>query len=182
MLSSLSDVGERAVVEGILKLLSPCPKEALPIGDDASALSLGNGLALVVKADMLVASTDVPPGMSNQQIGRKVVTMNFSDLAAMGAKPTGILVSLGLPRNFRVGEALDIMRGLVSEAREYGACTMGGDTGEASDLVISCAVLGICQKRRLIKRSGAKPGDYVAVTGFFGKTASGLKILMEKML
>jgi thiamine-monophosphate kinase len=181
MLSSLSDIGERAVVEKILKLLSPCPKEALPIGDDASALSLGNGLALVVKADMLVASTDVPPGMSNQQIGRKVVTMNFSDLAAKGAKPAGILVSLGLPRKLRVSEALDIMRGLVSEAREYGACTLGGDTGEASDLVVSGMAIGFAEESKLVRRSGASPGDILAVTGPFGSTGAGLKLLLEEL-
>jgi thiamine-monophosphate kinase len=72
-----------------------------------------------------------------------------------------------------------IGKGLNAGAREYNAYILGGDTNEASDLVISCAVLGICQKPYLIKRSGAKHGDYVAVTGFFGKTTSGLKILME---
>ena len=66
-----------------------------------------------------------------------------------------------------------IGKGLNDGAREYNAYVLGGDTNEASDLVISCAALGICQKRHLIKRSGAKPNDYVAVTGFFGKTASG---------
>nr|MDO8133665.1 thiamine-phosphate kinase [Candidatus Njordarchaeum guaymaensis] len=179
--SCVSDVGERAVVEKILRLLSPCPKEALPIGDDASALSLGNGLALVVKADLLVAATDVPPGMSSQQIGRKVVTMNFSDLAAKGAKPAGILVSLGLPRKFRVNKALDIMRGIVSEAKQYGACAMGGDTGESSDLIVSGMAFGFAEESKLVKRSGANPGDILAVTGSFGLTGAGLKLLLEGM-
>nr|MDO8100727.1 thiamine-phosphate kinase [Candidatus Njordarchaeota archaeon] len=177
--SSVSDVGERTVVEKILRLLSPCRKAALPIGDDASALSLGNGLALVVKADMLVAATDVPPGMSNQQIGRKVVTMCFSDLAAKGARPEGMLVSLGLPRRFGVDEALDIIRGIVSEAKQYGACVMGGDTGEASDLVVSGMAIGFAEESKLVKRSGASPGDILAVTGSFGLTGAGLKLLLE---
>jgi thiamine-monophosphate kinase len=179
--SSVSDVGERAVVERILRLFSPCPREALPIGDDASALSLGDGLALVVKADMLIAATDVPPGMSNQQIGRKVVTMNFSDLAAKGAKPSGILVSLGLPRSFGVNETLDVMRGVIVEAKRYGACVMGGDTGEASDLIVSGMAIGFAEESRLVKRSGAKPGDILAVTGPFGLTGAGLKLLLEGM-
>jgi thiamine-monophosphate kinase len=179
--SSVGDVGEHTVVEKILSMLSPCQKELLPVGDDAAAISLGSGLALVVKSDMLIAATDVPPGMSNQQIGRKAVTMNFSDLAAKGAKPSGILVSLGLPRNFGVNETLDIMRGVIIEAKRYGACVMGGDTGEASDLIVSAMAIGFAEESKLVRRNGAKPGDVLAVTGPFGLTGAGLKLLLEGM-
>lgn len=174
-------MGEREVVERILKLLSPCPREALPIGDDAAGFSLGNGLALVLKADMLVGTTDVPPGMSNTQIGRKVVTMNFSDLAAKGVKPTGFLASLGLPRDFDVEEALNLMKGIVSECRQYNACMMGGDTGEASDLIVSGMAFGLTDESRLVKRSGAAVEDVLAVTGPFGLTGAGLKLLLQGM-
>jgi thiamine-monophosphate kinase len=178
--SSVSDLGERKVVEKILKLLKPCPREALPIGEDASALSVGNGLALVVKADMLVGSTDVPPGMLATQIGRKAVTMNFSDLAAKGVKPTGILLSLGLPRDFNMEETLDIMRGAISESKKFGACVMGGDTGEADGLVVSGMAFGFAEESKLVRRSGAAVGDILAVTGPFGLTGAGLKLLLEK--
>jgi thiamine-monophosphate kinase len=178
---SVVDLGERKVVDRILKLLKPCPKEALPIGDDASALSLGNGIALVIKSDMLVASTDVPPGMTTTQIGKKVVTMNFSDLAAKGVTPTGFMLSLGLPRDFAVEDTLGIMRGIISECNQFGACVMGGDTGEAIGLIVSGMAFGFIEECKLVKRSGAAVGDILAVTGPFGLTAAGLKLILEKM-
>jgi thiamine-monophosphate kinase len=178
--SSVGDLGERKVVDRILKLLKPCPRGALPIGDDASALSVGNGLALVVKADMLVSSTDVPQGMSATQMGRKAVTMNFSDLAAKGVKPTGILLSLGLPRDFKMEATLDIMRGAISESEKFGACVMGGDTGEADSLVVSGMAFGFAEESKLVRRSGAAVGDILAVTGPFGLTGAGLKLLLER--
>ncbi|MDH5733773.1 MAG: thiamine-phosphate kinase, partial [Candidatus Bathyarchaeota archaeon] len=72
-----------------------------------------------------------------------------------------------------------IGKGLNAGAREYNAYVLGGDTNESSDLVISCTAFGIVEKRYLMKRSGAKPDDLVAVTGLFGKTSSGLKILLK---
>ena len=179
--SSVSDLGERKVVERILKLLKPCPRGALPIGDDASALSIGNGQALVVKSDMLVASTDMPPGMSTSQIGRKVVTMNFSDLAAKGANPVGFMLSLGLPRDFAVEDTLGIMRGVISESNRFGACVMGGDTGEANGLIVSGMAFGFAEVSKLVRRGGASIGDVLAVTGPFGLTGAGLKLLLEGM-
>jgi thiamine-monophosphate kinase len=179
--STVGDLGERKVVERILKLLKPCPKEALPIGDDASALSLGNGLALVIKSDMLVASTDVPPGMSAAQVGKKVVAMNFSDLAAKGVSPTGFMLSLGLPRDFAIEDTLGIMRGVISESSRFGACVMGGDTGEANGLIVSGMAFGFIEESRIVKRSGAAIGDILAVTGPFGLTGAGLKLLLERM-
>jgi thiamine-monophosphate kinase len=177
--STMRDVGERVVVQRILRILRSCPKQALPIGDDAAAISIDDGKALVVKADMLVGATDVPPGMTASQIGRKVVTMNFSDLAAKGVQPEGVLISLGVPRNYVVDDVLSIMRGVSAEARKSGAYVMGGDTGESSDLVVSGMAFGFTEVSNLVKRSGASVGDVLAVTGQFGMTGAGLKILLE---
>ncbi len=105
--------------------------------------------------------------------------MNISDLAAKGVQPLALLASIGVPRNFTKKDVWQIGRGLNEGAREYNAYVLGGDTNEASDLVISCTAFGICEKRHLMRRSGAKPSDIVAVTGLFGKTSSGLKILLE---
>jgi thiamine-monophosphate kinase len=128
---------------------------------------------------MLVGKTDVPPGMTLQQAARKTVVMNISDLAAKGVQPLAILASIGVPRNLTIKDIQKIGKGLNEGAREYNTYVLGGDTNEASDLIINCLAFGICEKRHLIRRSGAKPGDIVAVTGLFGKTSSGLKILLE---
>ena len=155
------------------------PNLPLGFGDDASAISINGDNVAVLKTDMLVGKTDVPPGMSLSQAARKAVVMNVSDFAAKGVKPLVMLVSLGLPRDFEEEDVKEIGKGLNEGAREYDAYIIGGDTNEASDLIISCSLLGFSSKERLISRCGAKPRDIVAVTGAFGKTAAGLKILLE---
>lgn len=180
-MSLAEELGERKIIELILECLDPMPNMPVPFGDDVSAINIEHGKLAVIKTDMLVGKTDVPLGMNFWQAARKAVVMNISDLAAKGVQPLALLVAIGVPRGLSKKNIQQIGEGLNAGAREYNAYVLGGDTNEASDLIISCAVLGICQKSRLIKRSGAKPGDYVAVTGFFGKTASGLKILMENL-
>jgi len=177
----VEELGERKIIDLILECLDQMPNMPVPFGDDVSAIDIGRGKLAVIKTDMLVGKTDVPKGMSLWQAARKAVVMNISDLAAKGVQPFALLASIGITRGLSKKDIQQIGKGLNTGAREYNAYILGGDTNEASDLVISCAAFGICQKRYLIKRSGAKPGDYVAVTGFFGKTASGLKILMENL-
>ncbi len=155
------------------------PNVSVPFGDDVSAVDIGHGELAVLKSDMLVGKTDVPEGMSLWQAARKAVVMNISDLAAKGVQPLALLAAIGVSRGLSREDIQQIGKGLNAGAREYNSYIVGGDTNEAPDLVISCAAFGICKERCLIRRSGAEPGDYLAVTGFFGKTASGLKILME---
>jgi thiamine-monophosphate kinase len=157
------------------------PKMSIPFGEDVSACEIGNGNLAVLKTDMLVDKTDVPKGMSLWQATRKAVVMNISDFAAKGVKPKVILVSLGLPRKLKEKDVKEIGKGLNAGAREYSAYVIGGDTGEASDLVISISLFGMVKKGEVMLRSGAKPGDLVAVTGSFGKTAAGLKILLNDL-
>ena len=153
----------------------------VPFGEDVSAIKIGDNKLAVLKADMLVGKTDVPHGMSLWQAARKAVVMNISDFAAKGVKPTAILASIGIPQGRTEKAVQQIGKGLNAGAREYDAYILGGDTNEASDLVISCSLLGICERQYLMRRSGAKPRDLVAVTGLFGKTASALKILIQNL-
>jgi thiamine-monophosphate kinase len=117
--------------------------------------------------------------MSLWQAARKAVVMNISDFAAKGVEPTAMLVSIGLPRNFIQKDVEEIARGLNTGAREYGAYVIGGDTSEASDLIVAISLFGTAKRKELVLRSGAKAGNIVAVTGFFGKTAAGLRLLLD---
>jgi thiamine-monophosphate kinase len=180
-LSSAKELGERKIIELILNYLDQMPNMPIPFGDDASAVDLGADKLAVINMDMLVKKTDVPRTMSLWQAARKAVIMNISDLAAKGTQPLALLASIGVPPELTKTDIQQIGKGLNAGAREYGAYILGGDTNEASELIISCMALGLCNKHQLIKRSGAKPGDYLAVTGAFGKTASGLKILVDRL-
>jgi len=175
----LRDMGERKAIELILEQLDRMPQMSIPFGDDVSAYPIGGNRLCVLKTDMLVAETDVPKGMSLWQAARKAVVMNVSDFAAKGVKPLVMLVSLGLPKDTTRKELEEIAKGLNAGAREYDTYIIGGDTNEASDIIISLSLFGLAKKDYVMLRSGAKPDDVVAVTGSFGKTSAGLKILLE---
>lgn len=179
-MAGVEELGERRIIEIIRKRLELMPKMPVPFGDDVSACEIEGGNLAVLKTDMLVDKTDVPKGMSLWQAARKAVVMNVSDFAAKGVRPTAMLVSLGIPRNLKQNDVEEIGAGLNAGAREYGAFIIGGDTGEASDLVISVSVFGMARKGKLMLRSGARPGDLLAVTGSFGKPPAGMKILVDE--
>jgi thiamine-monophosphate kinase len=180
-LNSVEKLGERKIIDIILECLEPMPDMPVAFGDDVSAVDMGHGKLAVIKTDMLVGKTDVPTGMSLWQAARKTVVMNVSDLAAKGVKPTALLASIGVPRSFAREDIEQIGKGLNAGAREYDAYILGGDTNETSDLVISCVAFGVGDKNKLMLRSGAKPDDVVAASGVFGKTAAGLKILLQHL-
>jgi thiamine-monophosphate kinase len=111
------------------------------------------------------------------QAARKALIMNVSDFASKGVQPTAALVALGIPAGFTQKNIEEIADGLNAGAQEYGTYIIGGDTSEASDLIVSVSLYGMAEKSALMLRSGAKPGDILAVTGFFGKSAAGLRLL-----
>lgn len=178
-METLKALGERKAIELILERLEKMPRMPIPFGDDVSAYRLGNGRLAILKTDMLVGKTDIPKSMSLWHAARKAVVMNISDFAAKGVKPIAILVALGMPSSMTQKELEEVADGLNAGAREYGTYIVGGDTSDASDIVISLSVFGIANEGEIMLRSGAKPGDIGATTGFFGKTSAGLKILLE---
>jgi thiamine-monophosphate kinase len=179
-LTTVKDLGERKVIEAIRKNLV-LPRMPIPFGDDVSGVEIGQDEVAVLKTDMLVRKTDIPPPMSFWQAGRKAVVMNISDFAAKGVKPIALLVAFGLPSAFLEKDIAQLAEGMNAGAREYDAYVIGGDTSEASDLVISCSLFGLSKQKLLMLRNGARPGDIVAVTGFFGRTVVGLKLLLEPL-
>lgn len=131
----------------------------------------------MLKVDMLVQGTDVPRRMTFRQAARKSVAMCVSDFAAKGVKPDSFMVSIGLPRGATKSQVRELSSGFRDASREWGLKLVGGDTSEAAELTINCAMVGF--GRRYATRAGASPGDVVAVTGRFGYPPAGLGILQN---
>jgi thiamine-monophosphate kinase len=159
-----------------IKRISTLPPGYSPIGDDVATLPSRKG-KLVMKCDMLVGKTDVPPGMTWRMAARKAVAMCVSDFAAKGARPDSFMVSVGLPRGVREEEVDELVLGFKAGIDEWRVKLIGGDTSEAGDLIIDCVMLGFA--RRVVARDTAKPGELVVTTGRFGETSAGLKVLLD---
>jgi thiamine-monophosphate kinase len=175
----VKDVGERGLLQRIKKHVSLQKTWPLQFGDDAVAIDFETKNYAVLKTDMLVGSTDVPKGMTPFQIGAKSVTMNVSDLAAKGVQPTGIIIALALPRDYLVADVEELVRGVAETAKSYNTQLLGGDTGEANDLIVSVMAFGPAD--RVIPRTGAVVGDLIITTGDFGLTGAGLKMVLQDL-
>jgi thiamine-monophosphate kinase len=145
--------------------------------DDVALLDKG----IVMKSDMLVASTDVPFDMEAWQAARKSVVSCISDLAAKGVRPHAAVISIGIPnsRSMQQPYIEGLAEGFAIASKEFGVKIVGGDTNEAGELVIDCSMIGF-SRFKVPTRSGAKPGDYVIVSGHFGFAPAGLAILLQK--
>jgi len=174
----IREMGERKLLEHILSTLREKSIEGfLPVGDDAAAVSFDG--KLVVASDMLVEYTDKPPRMTWRQAGRKAVVSTISDIAAKGAEPRYILVSLGLRPDMLFIDFQELWRGIVDASDEYSTTILGGDINECSTVVVDVMCIGSGDK--LIPRSGAREGELVGTTGLFGRTGAGLHALLNNI-
>ncbi|MFO1153483.1 MAG: thiamine-phosphate kinase [Rhodospirillales bacterium] len=155
---------------------------ALGLGDDAAILAGDPASELVVTTDTLAAGVhflaDDPP----ETIGHKLLAVNLSDLAAMGAQPLAYLLSVALPRDWSPAVVDDwiaaFVQGLGALQGEAGICLIGGDTvASPHDLVLGLTAIGRVPAGRALRRSGARPGDLVWVSGTIGDGTLGLAVL-----
>jgi len=165
-MAMIGDIGERQLIQDFKSFIRP--EGRVGPGDDAAVI----GKDIVVTTDVVTFDRHLPAGMSYEQFGWYAAAVNFSDLAAMGARPIGFTAALALPPTLDSQAAYDIMSGMDQCAEFCGTGIVGGDTKNGPGLIAGTAI-GTLDGRAPMLRSGATPGDVVAVTGPLGGPAAG---------
>ena len=179
----LRDVSEGELLARVFPVYArarPAAWGSVPVGpgDDAAVVGAPGG-SVVATTDSMVRGRDWRDEWSSaHDVGVKVAAQNLADIAAMGAEPTALLVSLVADPELEVEWAVDLARGIASLAEQAGAPVVGGDLSSAPPgvVVISVTALGDLRGRPPVLRSGARPGDVVAVCGSLGWSGGGLAL------
>ena len=146
------------------------------IGDDAAAWS-GDDHAVLATIDALVEGVHFAVGSPWWELGWKALAVNLSDIAAMGGIPRYALVALCLPGDTEVDSVIQLYRGMAEMANQFNVAVVGGNITSGPVATITMTVIGRGQDEGILTRSRAVPGDTVAVTGYLGSSAAGLKML-----
>lgn len=150
------------------------PTTRLGIGDDCALLSIPAAYELAITTDTMVENVHFFAGTDPEGLGHKLLAVNLSDLAAMGAKPLSVTLALTLPKvdeNWLSAFA----RGFLNLAERYSVDLIGGDT-TSGPLTLTVQAMGLVPKDQALRRNSARPGDYIYMTGFLGDAGLGLKI------
>ena len=179
---TVSDLGERALIERITTRLATAPWVIVGPGDDAAVIAPQRGEDDVLTTDAQIEDVHfdrrfVPP----DAIGHRALAVNLSDLAAMGAQPRAALLSLALPGTLDVAVVDGVMDGMLALAAAHRVVIIGGNiTRSPGPMMIDVTAIGSVRRRRVLTRSGARPGDDVYVTGTIGDAVVGLKSLQDR--
>ncbi len=175
------DIGEFGLIEEIRKLLPRRlpPGVMLGLGDDAAVIHIDTSLAQLVTCDMLVENRHFRlDWTSAEQLGRRAIAVNQSDIAAMGGNPLYALVSLALPPHLNIDFFRDLIAGMRDQMAEFEGGIIGGNlSGSDAGLTIDVSMLGSAPLGKYVTRSGARPGDRLFLTGAAGMGAGGLSAL-----
>ncbi|MET0429274.1 MAG: thiamine-phosphate kinase, partial [Microvirga sp.] len=165
-------------VDLIARYFAPIADPAgLGLKDDAACLAPTPGHDLVVTVDALVEGVHFLPGDPPGSVARKALGVNVSDLAAKGSEPRGFLLALALPDGWTTDWLSAFADGLGRAARDFGCPLLGGDTVRAAGpLTLSVTALGEVPRGRMVRRTNARPGDAICVTGTIGDAALGLDL------
>jgi thiamine-monophosphate kinase len=174
---TLASTGEFGLIESITRELRQGDDVLVGPGDDAAVVAVPDG-RLVITTDMLVEGRHFRRDWSSAyDVGRKAAALNLSDIAAMGARPTSMVVGLAAPADLPTAWALELSSGLADECELLDVSIVGGDTVQCDKIVVSVTAFGSLDGRQPVLRSGARPGDEVAFTGRLGWAEAGYAVL-----
>lgn len=174
---SLAETGEFELIRRITARLDAGPNCLLGPGDDAAVVAAQDG-RVVVTTDVLVDGRHFRRDwVGPRDVGHRAAAANLADVVAMGATPTALLVALCAPRDLDAGWAEQFADGLTAEATVVGASVVGGDVSASPTLTLAVTALGDLGGAAPVLRSGARPGDRVALAGRLGYAAGGYTVL-----
>jgi thiamine-monophosphate kinase len=187
----VSELGEFGLINLLAKIAYRIRDKQTPawqnlligIGDDAAAWH-GDASTQLLTVDSFIQDEHFSLAMTSwQEAGWKALAVNLSDIAAMGGVPQYAVVSLALPGDTEVDDMKALYQGMTELAQEFGVAIVGGDISRAPQVALNISVLGSTGNRNgtMLTRSGAKPGDRIAVTGYLGAASAGLEMLIEKL-
>lgn len=180
----VSELGEFGLIERIAASLPSVPPDVvMGIGDDVAVLKTGGREYLLATCDIQVENVHfVLSWTTPYQLGRKIVAINVSDIAAMGGAPAWALVSLALPPTTEVRFVDELYRGIQDQLTQGGATLVGGNLSKVrSEVLIDFFLLGKAAPKEVVFRNGAKEGDVVMVTGTLGESRAGLELLRRSL-
>ncbi len=173
----VSELSEESLLARIFPLLPAGADTLLPPGDDAAVVAAADG-RFVVTTDVLVEDRHFRRAWSSgQDVGRRAAVQNLADVAAMGARPTSLVVALVMPSDLPVSWVEGLARGLAQECGPWGVGVVGGDLSGGPAVVVAVTAHGDLEGRAPVLRSGARVGDVVAHAGVAGWSAAGLALL-----
>ncbi|GAA2334382.1 thiamine-phosphate kinase [Dactylosporangium salmoneum] len=175
---TVATAGEFGLISRVTaRLGAASPSVLLGPGDDGAIVAAPDA-RVVASTDVLVDGRHFRRDWSSaRDVGHRAAAANLADIAAMGARPTALLVALCTPANLQISWVEELADGLAAEAAKIGATVVGGDMSASPTLTIAVTALGDLEGRAPLVRSGARPGDVVAVAGRIGHAAAGYTIL-----
>ncbi len=185
MSETLADIGEFDLIHRIHRVIQQegvsSPDVVLGIGDDAASLRPRVGYELLITCDsMLEGRHYLPQHISSLDLGRRAMAVNISDIGAMGGHPRAALVSLGLRADALVADIEAMYRGFAAELNPFQASIIGGNLTKTGDaMFIDITLIGEVEPAKLVRRSTARVGDAILVTGYPGQAAAGLQLLLQ---
>ncbi len=175
----IKDIGEFGLIDRISRKVKD--KDILVgIGDDAAVVK-GKGLQVLTTDCLVEGDHFTKEWFTAKQIGMKAIEINVSDVVSMGARPKYVLVSLALPKDTDVEFVEEMYKGMWKVCDSYKCKIVGGNMTHCTKVVISITLIGEVSKKNLSLRSGAKPGDFILVTGHLGNGRAGLRLFQKKV-